>query len=56
MEDISDNKNFRWQETKRMAAELGIPIVVIDGSQCAKLEYDKILEMIKRVKEEKKWI
>ncbi len=54
MEDISDDKNFRWQETKRMAAELGIPIVVIDGSQCAKLEYDKILEMIKRVKEEKK--
>lgn len=56
IDDINDKKNDRWQETKRMAAELGIPIAVIDGTQCTKLEFKKVQEMVKTVKEEKEWI
>lgn len=52
--DINDNKNSRWQATKRLAAELGIPIAVIDGTQCAKLEFEKVQEMVKTVKEERR--
>lgn len=52
--DINDEKNYRWQETKRMAAELGIPVAVIDGTQCAKLEFQKVQEMVRTVKEEKR--
>ena len=37
-----------------MAASLDIPIAVIDGTQCAKLEFDKVLEMSRAVKEEKR--
>ena len=37
-----------------MAAELGIPIAVIDGTQCTKLEFEKVQEMVKTVKEEKR--
>lgn len=48
------DKNHRWQETKRMAAELGIPIAVIDGTQCTKLEFEKVQEMVRTVKEEKR--
>lgn len=54
IDDIKDDKNDRWQETKRMAAELDIPIAVIDGTQCTKLEFEKVQEMIKLVKEEKR--
>ncbi len=54
IDDINDKKNDRWQETKRMAAELGIPIAVIDGTQCTKLEFEKVQEMVKTVKEEKR--
>lgn len=54
IDDINDKKNDRWQETKRMAAELGIPIAVIDGTQCTKLEFKKVQEMVKTVKEEKR--
>lgn len=52
--DINNDKNYRWKETKRMAAELGIPIAVIDGTQCAKLEFEKVREMVRAVKEEKR--
>lgn len=54
IDDINDDKNVRWQETKRMAAELNIPIAVIDGTQCTKLEFEKVEEMVKLVKEEKR--
>ncbi len=54
IDDINDKKNDRWRETKRMAAELGIPIAVIDGTQCTKLEFEKVQEMVKTVKEEKR--
>lgn len=54
IDDINDKKNYGWQETKRMAAELGIPIAVIDGTQCKKLEFEKVQEMVKNVKEEKR--
>lgn len=52
IDDINDDKNYRWIETKRIAAELGIPVAVIDGSQCTKLEYEKVQEMVRAVKEE----
>lgn len=54
LEDINDNKNSRWQAAKRLAAELGIPLAVIDGTQCAKLEFEKVQEMVRAVKEEKR--
>lgn len=54
LNDINDNKNLRWQSTKRLAAELGIPVAVIDGTQCAKLEFEKVQEMVKAVKEERR--
>ena len=54
IDDINDDKNDRWIETKRIAAELGIPVVVIDGSQCTKLEFEKVQEMIRTLKEERK--
>lgn len=54
IDDINDNKNYMWQETKRLAAELDIPIAVIDGTQCAKLEFEKAKEMVRTVKEEKR--
>ena len=37
-----------------MAAELGIPIAVIDKAQCVKLEFEKVQEMVRAVKEEKR--
>lgn len=54
LDDINDDKNSRWQETKRLAAELGIPVAVIDGTQCTKLEFEKVQEMVQVVKEEKR--
>ena len=51
---FNDNKNERWIETKRLAAELGIPVVVIDGTQCTKLEFEKVQEMVKCLKEERR--
>ena len=54
LDDINDNKNLRWQEAKRLAAELGIPVVVIDGTQCTKLEFEKVQEMARAVKEERR--
>ena len=54
IDDINDNKNSRWQATKRLAAELGIPVAVIDGTQCAKLEFEKVQEMVRVVKEERR--
>lgn len=54
IDDINDDKNYRWQETKRLAAELGIPVAVIDGAQCAKLEFEKVQEMVRTVKEERR--
>ena len=52
--DIQDAKNKRWNDTKRLAGELDIPIVVVDQTQCAKLEYDKVREMIELLKKEKR--
>ena len=52
--DIQNTKDERWKETKRLAAQLDIPIVVIDQTQCAKLEFDKVQEMIELVKREKR--
>lgn len=54
IDDISDKENYRWQETKRLAAELDIPIAVIDGTQCTKLEFEKVQEMVRTIKEEKR--
>lgn len=54
IDDINDEKNERWIETKRLATELDIPIVVIDVLQCAKLEFEKVQEMVKCVKEERR--
>lgn len=54
IDDINDDKNYRWKSTKRLAAELGIPIAVIDGTQCTKLEFEKIQKMVRAVKEERK--
>lgn len=51
LEDINDKKSDRWQETKRLAASLDIPIAVIDGTQCTKLEFAKVQEMIRAIKE-----
>lgn len=50
--DINDKKNERWNRTKKMAAQLDIPIAVIDVTQCTKLEYQKTEEMVRLVKEE----
>lgn len=52
--DINDNSNDRWQRTKRMAAQLDIPIVVIDATQCAQIELKKVQDMVKLIKEEKR--
>lgn len=54
LDDINDNKNFRWQKAKRLAAELDIPVAVIDGTQCTKLEFEKVKEMVLTVKKEKR--
>lgn len=54
LEDINNKKNFRWREIKRLAAELDIPIAVIDGTQCTKLELEKVQEMVRVVKEERR--
>ena len=54
IEDINDKNNDKWYAAKRLAASLDIPIAVIDGTQCAKLEFDKVLEMCRAVKEEKR--
>ena len=54
LEDINDKNNDKWHVAKRLAASLDIPIAVIDGTQCTKLEFDKVQEMCKLVKEEKR--
>ena len=54
IDDINDEQNERWKSTKEMAAELNIPIAVIDVTQCTKLEYKKVEEMVRKVKEEKR--
>ena len=54
IDDINDEENERWRYAKEMAAELNIPIVVIDVTQCTKLEYEKVEEMVRKVKEEKR--
>lgn len=52
LEDMNDKNNFKWNSAKRLAASLDIPIAVIDGTQCTKLEFDKVQDMVKAVKEE----
>ena len=54
IDDINDEQNERWRYAKEMAAELNIPIAVIDVTQCTKLEYEKVEAMVKKVKEEKR--
>lgn len=52
IDDINDKKNERWFRAKKMAAQLDIPIAIIDVTQCTKLEYQKTEEMVRLVKEE----
>lgn len=52
LDDINDKNNDRWYSAKRLAASLDIPIAVIDGTQCTKLEFAKVQDMVKAVKEE----
>lgn len=52
LEDIYDKNNFEWNSAKRLAASLDIPIAVVDGTQCTKLEFAKVQDMIKAIKEE----
>lgn len=52
--DIEDTQNERWKEAKRMAAELSVPIAVIDVEQCTRLEFAKVQDMVKQVKDEKR--
>lgn len=54
LEDIVDKNNDRWYSAKRLAASLDIPIAVIDATQCAKLEFSKVQEMVGAVKKEKR--
>lgn len=41
----SENDNSRWMKTKKAAAQLGVPIVVIDREKFAQRENEKIEEM-----------
>lgn len=52
LEDIDDKNNFEWNSAKRLAASLDIPIVVVDGTQCTKLEFTKVQDMVRAIKEE----
>lgn len=52
LEDINDKKNERWQNGKKMAGELDIPIAVIDVTKCTELEFAKIQEMVELVKKD----
>lgn len=52
LEDIEDKNNFEWNSAKRLAASLDIPIAVIDGTQCTKLEFAKVKDMVRAIKEE----
>lgn len=52
LDDIYDKHNDGWYSAKRLAASLDIPIAVIDGTQCTKLEFSKVQEMVKAVKED----
>lgn len=51
IEDIND-KDERWQQAKKMAAQLDIPIVVVDVTKCAELELQKVQDMLNLVKEQ----
>ena len=53
LNDINDDKNDRWINTKFMAAELGIPIVVIDETQCTKLEFAKVTRELQSIYSDK---
>lgn len=52
LEDIYDKSNVEWYSAKRLAASLDIPIAVIDGTQCTKLEFAKVQDMLRAFKEE----
>lgn len=52
LEDIYDKSNVEWYSAKRLAASLDIPIAVIDGTQCTKLEFAKVQDMLRVFKEE----
>ncbi len=52
LDDIDDKNNFGWNSAKRLAASLDIPIAVIDGTQCTKLEFTKVQDMVRAIKEE----
>ena len=43
-----------WEETKKAAEQLQIPIVIINREQCAEMEMAKVLEMKKMLKGEAK--
>lgn len=52
LEDIYNKSNVEWYSAKRLAASLDIPIAVIDGTQCTKLEFAKVQDMVRAFKEE----
>lgn len=53
IDEINDKENTRWQNAKKMAKGLNIPIVVVDVQQCLELEWQKTQEMITLIKEQK---
>lgn len=53
IDEINDKENTRWQNAKKMAKGLNIPIVVVDVQQCLELEWQKTQEMITLIKKQK---
>lgn len=53
IDEINDKENTRWQNAKKMAKGLNIPIAVVDVQQCLELEWQKTQEMITLIKEQK---
>lgn len=54
LNEINDEDNSRWQNAKKMAKGLNIPIVVVDVQKCLELEWQKTQDMITLIKEQKR--
>lgn len=54
LNDINDENNAKWQNAKKMAKQLNIPIVVVDVQKCLELEWQKTQDMITLIKEQKR--
>lgn len=52
--DINDENNAKWQNAKKMAKQLNIPIVIVDVQKCLELEWQKTQDMITLIKEQKR--